>query len=102
MDTRRSIEELIYRSCLVLDDKDFKGYLNLCDSGFRYTIRTHSPEIRKDMDGVTSRDQLTELKKRSDYLCTLAEAPSGKRNSARRSPSPPIAGSALPSAVPIL
>ena len=49
MDTRRSIEELIYRSCLVLDDKDFKGYLNLCDSGFRYTIRTHSPEIRKDM-----------------------------------------------------
>jgi methanesulfonate monooxygenase small subunit len=49
VDTRRSIEELIYRSCLVLDDKDFKGYLNLCDSGFRYTIRTHSPEIRKDM-----------------------------------------------------
>jgi hypothetical protein len=28
------------------------------------------------MDAVTSRDQLTELKKRSDYLCTLAEAPS--------------------------
>ena len=35
-----------------------------------------SREIRKDMDGVRSRDQLTELKKRGDYLCTLAEAPS--------------------------
>ncbi len=49
MDTRRSIEELIYRSCLVLDDKNFKGYLDLCDSGFRYTITAHSPEIRRDM-----------------------------------------------------
>ena len=49
MDSRHIIEELIYRSCLALDDKDFKGYLNLCDDGFRYTITTHSPEIRKDM-----------------------------------------------------
>jgi methanesulfonate monooxygenase small subunit len=49
VDSRHIIEELIYRSCLALDDKDFKGYLNLCDDGFRYTITTHSPEIRKDM-----------------------------------------------------
>ena len=49
MDSRHIIEELIYRSCLVLDDKNFKGYLDLCDSGFRYSIATHSPEIRKDM-----------------------------------------------------
>jgi methanesulfonate monooxygenase subunit beta len=47
--SRQSIEDLIYRSCLVLDDKDFKGYLDLCDPGFRYTITAHSPEIRKDM-----------------------------------------------------
>jgi hypothetical protein len=39
-------------------------------------IRRINQEIRREMDGVTSRDQLTELKKRSDYLCTLAEAPS--------------------------
>lgn len=43
------IEELIYRSCLYLDEKDFKGYLDLCDEEFRYAITTHSPEIRRDM-----------------------------------------------------
>ena len=46
---RSLIEELIYRSCLLLDEQDFKGYLDLCDEQFRYTITTHSPEIRKDM-----------------------------------------------------
>ena len=46
---RSLVEELIYRSCLLLDEKDFKGYLDLCDEEFRYTIATHSPEIRKDM-----------------------------------------------------
>ena len=46
---RSLVEELIYRSCLLLDEKDFKGYLDLCDEGFRYTIATHSPEIRRDM-----------------------------------------------------
>lgn len=49
MNSRQAIEELIYRSCLVLDDKDFKEYLDICDPGFRYTITAHSPEIRKDM-----------------------------------------------------
>jgi hypothetical protein len=39
-------------------------------------IHKISREIREDMDGVRSHDQLTELKKRGDYLCTLAEAPS--------------------------
>lgn len=46
---RTLIEELIYRSCLLLDEKDFKGYLDLCDEEYRYTIATHSPEIRRDM-----------------------------------------------------
>ena len=46
---RSLVEELIYRSCLLLDEKDFKGYLDLCDEEFRYTIATHSPEIRRDM-----------------------------------------------------
>lgn len=39
-------------------------------------VRRINRQIRDEMDGVTSREQLTELKKRSDYLCTLAEAPS--------------------------
>jgi methanesulfonate monooxygenase small subunit len=47
--TRQAIEELVYRSCLLLDEKDFKGYLELCDPEFRYTITAYSPEIRKEM-----------------------------------------------------
>ena len=46
---RAAIEELVYKSCMLLDGQDYKGYLDLCDEGFRYTITTHSPEIRKDM-----------------------------------------------------
>jgi methanesulfonate monooxygenase small subunit len=46
---RTAIEEVVYRSCLALDEKNFKAYLDLCDSAFHYTITAHSPEIRKDM-----------------------------------------------------
>lgn len=46
---RIAIEELVYRSCLALDAKNFKAYLDLCDGAFRYTITAFSPEIRKDM-----------------------------------------------------
>lgn len=46
---RQAIEELVYRSCLALDERDFKGFLDLCEEDFRYTITTYSPEIRKDM-----------------------------------------------------
>jgi methanesulfonate monooxygenase subunit beta len=48
-DQRQAIEELVYRSCLALDAGDFKAFLDLCDPGFRYTITTHSPEIKRDM-----------------------------------------------------
>jgi len=46
---RQQIEELIYRSCLALDDRDYKGFLDLCDAGFRYKVAAYSPEIRKEM-----------------------------------------------------
>ena len=46
---RQAIEELVYRSCITLDDRDFKGFLALCDEDFHYTITTYSPEIRKEM-----------------------------------------------------
>ena len=46
---RTAIEELVYRSCLALDEKNFKGYLDLCEEGYRYSITAQSPEIRKDM-----------------------------------------------------
>lgn len=49
MDTRTTIEALIYRSCLTMDACDFDGYLSLCDASFNYAITTYSPEIRKQM-----------------------------------------------------
>jgi methanesulfonate monooxygenase small subunit len=46
---RTMVEELVYRSCMLLDEKNFKGYLDLCDPEFRYTISAYSPEINKEM-----------------------------------------------------
>ncbi len=49
LERRQAIEELVYRTCLALDDRDWKAFLTLCEDDFRYTITTYSPEIRKDM-----------------------------------------------------
>ena len=49
MEQRQEIEELVYRSCLALDDRDFKGFLDLCDPSFRYKVTAFSPEIRKEL-----------------------------------------------------
>lgn len=46
---RQAIVELVYRSCLTLDARDFKGYLELCDAGFHYATTAYSPEIAKKM-----------------------------------------------------
>ena len=43
------LRELIYRSCVLLDCKDYDGWLALCAPTFRYSITAKSPEIRKDM-----------------------------------------------------
>ena len=42
-------------------------------------IRKINRIIRKEMDRVTTREELTELKKRSDYLCTLTASPSWRK-----------------------
>ena len=49
MTERHAISELVYRSCMLLDQKDFNGFLALCDPAFHYAITAHSPEIRKEM-----------------------------------------------------
>ena len=49
MEARHAISELVARSCMRLDEKDFAGYLELCDPEYRYSITAYSPEIRKDM-----------------------------------------------------
>jgi len=55
------IAQLVYAGVVLLDAKDFAGWLDLCDADFSYAIRAWSPEIRKDMtwlehdrDGVTT------------------------------------------------
>ena len=42
-------------------------------------IRDINRTIREEMDRVKTRAQLTELKKRSDYLCTLTFAPAWRK-----------------------
>jgi methanesulfonate monooxygenase subunit beta len=48
-DVDRDVRDLIYRSCLSLDQGDFAGWLELCAPEFRYTITAYSPEIRREM-----------------------------------------------------
>jgi len=46
---RALVEELVYRSCISLDEKDFEAYLELCAPDFRYTVNAYAPEIRREM-----------------------------------------------------
>lgn len=48
-DVDKEVRELIYRSCLYLDNQEFALWLELCAPEFRYTITAYSPEIRKEM-----------------------------------------------------
>ena len=48
-DLDTQVRDLIYRSCLRLDEGDFEGWLALCAPEFHYTITAYSPEIRKEM-----------------------------------------------------
>lgn len=45
----RQIRELIYVSCLCLDEKKFDEFLDLCADDFAYTITAYSPEARTEM-----------------------------------------------------
>src|ERR1700687_5305612 len=42
-------------------------------------IREINRKIRQEMDRATTRPELTELKKRSDYLCTLTFSPAWQK-----------------------
>lgn len=47
--TNEAVSRLIYASVLKLDAEDFKGFLRHCAEGFRYAIKTYSPELGKEM-----------------------------------------------------
>lgn len=49
MDKDKTVRELVYRSCILMNQMDFAGYLGLCAPDFRYKISAYSPELRKDM-----------------------------------------------------
>ena len=49
MSQRPDVDALIYRSALLLDERDFAGYVALLAEDFRYLITAHSPEIRREM-----------------------------------------------------
>lgn len=43
------IQDLVYRSCLYMNDESWKDYLSLCDpQSFRYRVTNYSPEIRRE------------------------------------------------------
>lgn len=47
--TSTQVKTLIYDGILLMDRKDFKGWLDLCTTDFEYAITAWSPEIRKEM-----------------------------------------------------
>ena len=47
--TYRSVEQLIYKSCLALNDENWNDFLDLADpTRFKYSITNYSPEMRRD------------------------------------------------------
>jgi len=44
-----AVKDTIYRSCLLLDEEKWGEWLDLCDDGFKYSIKAWSPEINYDM-----------------------------------------------------
>lgn len=45
----REVSRLIYRAAMLLDTKDFKGWIDLSASDFTYQITAYSYEIRKEV-----------------------------------------------------
>ena len=46
---RTAIVDLIYTSCVLLDEKKYEEWMALCTPDFRYMITAYSEEIRKEM-----------------------------------------------------
>jgi methanesulfonate monooxygenase small subunit len=43
------VKDVIYRSCLAMDDEKFDEYLALCSDDYHYKVTAYSPELRKEM-----------------------------------------------------
>ena len=60
------VRNIIYKSCLFLDDEKWEDFLNCCDDSFHYDIRAFSPEINYDMTYFSG--NLKELKIMTEAL----------------------------------
>ena len=49
VDVANAVRDTIYRATLLLDDQKWEQWLELCDDGFHYAIKSFSPEINRDM-----------------------------------------------------
>jgi methanesulfonate monooxygenase subunit beta len=49
VDAANLVRDTIYRATLLLDDQKWDQWLELCDDGFHYAIKSFSPEINRDM-----------------------------------------------------
>jgi len=49
-DAVASVTDVVYRSCLYLDNGNWEDFLNLCDDSMIYSIKAYSIEIRRDME----------------------------------------------------
>ena len=47
--SKQAIEELLYKSTRLIDDENFRDFLELCGPDFTYTISTFSDELGTDM-----------------------------------------------------
>ena len=45
-----AVTDIVYRSCLYLDNGNWGDFLNLCDESMMYSIKAYSVEIRRDME----------------------------------------------------
>jgi len=57
-----AVKDTIYRSCLLLDEKNWGDFFELCDQSFNYSIKAFSPEISYDMTYMSgSRKELKSM-----------------------------------------
>lgn len=59
---REDIEELIYDSCMALDQSDYDAYMDLCSPDFSYKLSAYSPEVKQEMTWLDhDRDEIEHL-----------------------------------------
>ncbi|MEJ2347476.1 MAG: hypothetical protein P8090_19205 [Gammaproteobacteria bacterium] len=74
MNTNRAeIEELIYESCMTLDQADYGAYMDLYAPEFNYRLTAYSPEVKEEMTWLNhDRDEMADLFRMASRRCSTA------------------------------